>query len=164
MPEDKPKPYIVGTPICDECGKHRPIIITILERKETPYGYELVKRNLCIYHFAKMLDTYDDDYPDEVPDDMKGEEDKDDDDDEPDEPEDPNDDDSGDFETKVLCERTDCMWSETQKDGECQRCEIKLISMGEDKDNLPLFTCDSYILRESKIGKIIAFIYSIHKP
>jgi len=164
MPEDKPKPYMVGTPICDECGKYRPIIITILERKETHYGYELIKRNLCIYHFAKMLDTYDDKYPNEVPDDMKGNNNDDDDGepDEPEDPEDPNDDDEG-YETKVICERTDCVWNQIGETlGECQRADLKLINMGEDKDNLPLLTCDSYLAKESKMGKIVTFIYRLN--
>ena len=156
MPDDKPKPYVVGTPICDECGKHRPIIIQILERKETQYGYELVKRNLCVYHFAKMLDTYDEKYPDEEPDDMKDNEE----DDNDVKPEDPNDDNAG-FETKVTCEQTDCIWNE--KINECQRCEIELSNMGE-KDGIPLLTCDSYVSKESKVGKLIAFLYRIHKP
>jgi hypothetical protein len=161
VPDDKPKPYVVGTPICDECGKNRPIIITILERKETAYGYELVKRNLCVYHFAIMIDTYDDKYPDEVPDEYK----KDDDDEEPDKPENPDDDDDNDdsdFETNVLCENKTCIWNEGKQDGECERCEIKLIDMGS-KDELPLFTCDSYVNNNSKVGKIIAFIYGFHK-
>ncbi len=160
MPDDKPKPYVVGTPICDECGKHRPIIIQILEREETQYGYELVKRNLCVYHFAKMLDTYDDKYPDEVPDDMKNN--KDDDDEQGEEsPNDDDDDADSDFETKVTCEETNCIWNE--KINECQRCEIELSNMGE-KDGIPLLTCDSYVNKDSKIGKLIAFFYHIHKP
>jgi hypothetical protein len=157
MPEDKPKPYVVGTPICDECGKHRPVIISVLERKETNYGYELVKRNLCVYHFAMMLETYDDKYPDEVPDDMKHDDMDDNGDEEPINP----DDDEEDFGTNVECEKTDCLWNE--KDGECQRCEIRLIDMGL-KDSLPLVTCDSYVKKDSKIGKLISFLYRISKP
>jgi len=141
---DKPKPYITGTLMCDECKKYRPVLIQILERHETPYGFELKKKNLCVYHFAAMLEFYEDKYLDEEAPDW-GDDDKDVDPNDPVQPLVPDGDgDKGNLEimTLIKCDVEGCVWN--GDDGICEKDTIFLTKMAE-RETVPLFICSEYL-------------------
>lgn len=132
--------------MCDECKKHRPVIIPFLERRETGYGYELIKRNLCVYHFMLLLEEYELKYPDEEPPDEFKNKPPDDDRENDDDDSDPNGCEG--CMQVVKCNSTDCMWHEEGTD-ECQKDYIQLTKLSE-KEGVPLFMCSEYLPANAK--------------
>jgi hypothetical protein len=149
MPEDKSKPYVTGTPICEECGKYRPLIIPVLERHETGYGYELVKRNLCVYHFMLLMEEYELKYPEEEPPDNFKPDNEDGDSEE--EPDDSDPDGCDGCPQVVKCNSQDCVWHEEGTDL-CGKDFIQLTKLSE-KEGVPLFMCSEYIPVDTKYRK-----------